>query len=54
MEAKFTVDVKGMPEVVWACRHAVVKLLREQADSEVSGYVAIRLREVADKFEAGQ
>lgn len=53
MESKLIVDVRGMPDVVWSCRHALAKLLREQADSEVSNAVAMRLREVADKFEVG-
>ena len=51
--AKLVMDVRGVPEVVWACRHALATLLREAADVEVSNAVAARLREVAARFEAG-
>ena len=51
--AKLVIDVRGVPEVVWSCRHALATLLREAADAEVSNAVAVRLREVAARFEAG-
>ena len=54
VSAKFTVDIKGMPEVIWACRKAMASLLRAEADAEVSNALAFRLREIADRFEAGQ
>jgi len=52
--AKLTLDVKNMPEVVWACRRELAKILRAEAEAEVSNAVASKLRSIADRFEAGQ
>ena len=54
VKASVVIDVRNMPEVVWTLRHEMAKILREVADAEVSNSVAARLREVADRFEAGQ
>ena len=53
MEAKVTIDVRGMPALVWACRRALADLLRAEAEREASNYVANRLRETAALFETG-
>lgn len=47
------VDVRNMPEMIWACRHEMAEFLRQMAESEVSNTVAERLREAATVFEAG-
>ncbi len=47
------VDIKNMPEVIWACRHEMAEFLRTVADEEPIQAVAERLREVAQIFEAG-
>lgn len=52
--ANLTIDVKGMPEVVWAARRELAKLLRAEAEAETSNAVAAKLRVIADRFEAGQ
>lgn len=53
MEARIVIDVRNSPQLLWACRHALADLLREEANVEPSLYVASRLRDVAAKFEAG-
>lgn len=52
--ANLTIDVTGMPDVIWAVRRELAKLLREEAEAEISNTVAAKLREIADRFEAGQ
>lgn len=47
------IEVKGVPEALWAMRRSMAQRLREAADAEVSNAVAKRLREVANAFEAG-
>ena len=53
-EAHIIVDVRGMPELIWACRHEMSELLRAEADAEISPSVVRRLHEIAAIFEAGQ
>ena len=43
-----------MAEALLVARSELTRVLREQADAEASGYVAQRLRAVADAFDAGQ
>lgn len=52
MEAKLTLNIKGMPEVIWKCRKALADLLRSEAKGEPR-IVAAKLEEVAAKFESG-
>ena len=47
------VDIKNMPEMIWACRHEMAEFLRQMAAVETSNAVAERLREAATVFEAG-
>lgn len=42
-----------MPEVLYALRLALARVLREAAQDEAPA-VAVRLREIADRFEIGQ
>lgn len=53
-EAKVTIDVANVPEVVHACIKRLVDVLRHEAGKEVNPAVAKRLRSIAAKFEAGQ
>ena len=50
---KLAVDVRGIPELIWSCRHELAKLLRQEADAEAHPLVTRRLREIADRFETG-
>lgn len=52
--AKLTFDIKNMPEVIWAMRREMAKILREEAAAEASNAVATKMRNIADRFEAGQ
>jgi hypothetical protein len=52
-KADLSIDVRGIPEVIWSVRREMANLLREQADVEISPAVARRLRELADAFESG-
>lgn len=47
------IDVRGMPEVIWAVRRELARFLLRVAQGE-SDAVAKRLREIADVFECGQ
>ena len=47
-----TVDIKNMPEVIWAVRREMAKILREEADDEMHRYFARKLRSLANRFEA--
>lgn len=47
-------SVRDMPEVIAEIFAALAAVLRSEADAEVSGYTAARLREIADAFECGQ
>ena len=51
---RFVIEVRGMPEVIWACRHEMAEFLRDVAQTEASPAVAHRLKEVAQVFETGQ
>ena len=53
-KASFTLNVAGVPELLQTVRAEFARVLREEAESEVSVYTATRLREIAAAFEAGQ
>lgn len=52
-KGEIVVDVRGVPECVWAARHALAQHLRASADLETQPYTASRLREIAAAYEAG-
>ena len=52
MRANLIIDISKLDAVVGQLRKDLADLLRERADDEISSYVATRLREVADEFEA--
>ena len=49
----FAIDLHAMPELIWACRRELANVLRREAEAEANPIVARRLREIADRFEAG-
>jgi len=51
---KLAIDVRGIPELVWACRHELAQVLRQEAESEAYPLLKRRLGEIANRFEAGQ
>lgn len=51
---RIEIEIEGWPEALWVMRAAMARILREAADAESSPFVAKRLREIADDFEAGQ
>lgn len=51
--SSFTISITDMPEAIWALRREMARLLRIQAETDVSLLVAQRLRDIADAFEAG-
>jgi len=53
MNANATIDVRGMPEVIYAVRREMAKLLESEAEIETNPMVAYRLREIAKIFLAG-
>jgi hypothetical protein len=53
-ESRVTLDVRGIPEVVWAARREVARILRSIAEAELDLHTATRLKDVADAFDCGQ
>lgn len=50
---RISVNVRNLPEVLFAIRKEFADVLRGQAGAETNPVVARRFREVADEFEAG-
>jgi hypothetical protein len=46
--------VQGIPELVWACRREMSKVLRQEADAEIHLLIKRKLLELAARFEVGQ
>lgn len=51
---KLSLDVRGIPELVWECRREMAQVLRQEAESEAHPLLNRRLEEIARRFEAGQ
>lgn len=47
-------SIGDIPEVIWALRSEMAKVLREEADADANPAVSRRLREIASAFEAGR
>lgn len=54
MNAYLTLDIKNIPELIFEVRREMARVLREEADTEADPRMARRLRELSDRFEAGQ
>ena len=52
-EMTVVVDVRGVPEFMWASRHELAEMLKVAALDE-EPRVARRLREIAAAFDSGQ
>jgi hypothetical protein len=48
------IRIADMPEVIFALRRELAKVLKREAEAETDPTVARRLYETADKFEIGQ
>lgn len=53
MKGSITIDMRHMPEILWVLRRELARILRDEAETEASGYVRGRLLAVAAQFEAG-
>ena len=53
MVGNLTMDVRGIPEIIWAARKEMAKLLRIEAKLEDIPAVKARLLALADVFETG-
>jgi hypothetical protein len=54
MDAKLTVDVRGIPELVWSCRKELANVVRQEAEGESHPLLKRKLEEIARRYEAGQ
>ena len=54
IDGKLVVEVRGVPELVWACRREMAQALRQEADMEIHPLIKRKLMELANRFEAGQ
>ena len=50
----YTIDVRGIPELVWSVRQAMADMLRREAEAEIDRAVARKLLALAAQFEVGQ
>lgn len=54
MKSSIVISFERMPEMLWAMRHELAKILRAEAGAESDPRVARRLIEIAATFETGQ